>query len=281
MREWEFDVDDRTLRGKRWGSTEGKPVLALHGWLDNCASFDFLAPLLTGVDLLAIDLAGQGRSDHRRHFGAYNIWHDIAEVIAVADQLGWQEFSLLGHSRGAMISTLIAGTFPERVKHLALIESFAPQVIEPEKTPEQMALSIKALLSVRNKDRSAFDSFDDAVKAREKGFLRLDHPDALALAKRGVAERDGKYYWDNDIRLNIPSEVKFTREQARAFTDRITIPISLVIGRDGLSGEFPELNEFIEDTSNLSIHYLEGDHHLHMSNNCQEVAATLNEYFAA
>ena len=30
--------------GKEWGQTDGEPWIALHGWLDNCGSFDKLIP---------------------------------------------------------------------------------------------------------------------------------------------------------------------------------------------------------------------------------------------
>lgn len=280
MREWKFEFGGATIRGKRWGDHGGTPIIALHGWLDNCASFDFLAPLLNNVDILALDLAGQGKSDHRKHAGAYNIWLDILEVIAVTNQLGWKKFALLGHSRGAMISTLIAGTFPERITHLAVIEAFAPQVVEAKEAPQQMALAVQALLEVEGKERSLFDSFDAAVSARERGLLKLCHTDALALAKRGVLEKDGKFSWNNDIKLNAPSEVKLTLEQARAFVERIQPKVELILGEQGMVHEFPLMKNFIEDTESMNVSNIPGGHHLHMSEQAEAIAGILNPYFA-
>ena len=34
------------IRGKVWGPDQGRPVLCLHGWADNCGSFNTLIPLL-------------------------------------------------------------------------------------------------------------------------------------------------------------------------------------------------------------------------------------------
>ena len=58
------------IAAAEWGSAEGKPIIALHGWLDNMASF---YPLITHSDwllennirLITIDLPGHGHSEHR------------------------------------------------------------------------------------------------------------------------------------------------------------------------------------------------------------------------
>ncbi len=281
MQEWKFDVGGFTLRGKRWGEKGGIPVLALHGWLDNAASFDFLAPRLKGVDLVALDLPGQGKSDHRSDFSAYNIWEDIHVILGVIEQLGWKTFGLLGHSRGAMISSLIAGTYPERVTHLAVIESFVPQMIPAEEAPNQLAAAVDGLLKLNGKVRSVFSSFEEAVKARENGFLKLCHADAETLAKRGVVHKEGNYFWANDIKLNVPSEVKFTRAQIDAFVKRITIPVALVVAEDGLVPDFPEVEDIVKNASNVQVSRLPGDHHLHMSQQSEQVAEIFNAYFAS
>ncbi len=281
MKLCEFDLGPVKLAGKRWGNEKGLPVFALHGWLDNCASFDFVAPLMGQLDLITLDLAGQGKSTHRACLSAYNIWQDVAEVIAVANHLGWQEFGLLGHSRGAMISTLIAGTFPDRVRHLALVESFIPQVIPAAEAATQLASAVESILLMQHRPKSTYESFSKAVEAREKGMLQLCHEDALALANRGVEQdSQGRYYWNYDNKLNAPSDVKFTLEQAMSFIDRINVPVSLVVAEQGLMGDFEHVMDLVENTPNIHTHYLPGEHHLHMSHQCQPVAEIFNEYFS-
>ena len=46
------------------GEAQGPKVLALHGWLDNAASFIPLAGQLPHLDLVMLDLPGHGRSAH-------------------------------------------------------------------------------------------------------------------------------------------------------------------------------------------------------------------------
>lgn len=53
------------VSGKWYGSRDEQPMLALHGWLDNCGTFDRLIPLLpTKIPVFSIDLPGHGRSSH-------------------------------------------------------------------------------------------------------------------------------------------------------------------------------------------------------------------------
>ena len=58
-----WNVDGLALKGLAWGDPADAPVLALHGWLDNAASFALLAPQLSGHYVVALDLTGHGQSD--------------------------------------------------------------------------------------------------------------------------------------------------------------------------------------------------------------------------
>ena len=88
-----FDVRGLVLAAKEWGRPGSLPVIALHGWLDNAASFDRLLSHMTDVHVLAIDSAGHGMSDFRSPDSGYDIWQDIADVLAIADR--WDGISLL------------------------------------------------------------------------------------------------------------------------------------------------------------------------------------------
>jgi len=48
-----------------FGNPMETPVLALHGWLDNAASFIPLAQHLNETNLIALDFPGHGKSEHR------------------------------------------------------------------------------------------------------------------------------------------------------------------------------------------------------------------------
>ena len=279
-----FHVAGLKLVARRWGSLTGKPVLALHGWLDNCASFERLAPLLDGLDLVCLDMAGHGHSDHRPHLGAYNIWQDISELFAIADQLQWSNFSLLGHSRGAMVAMLAAGTFPSRIERLLMIEGACPRVALPQDAAQNLADSLRFLSACSQRSPSVYASFAEAVAARENGLFPLLHEDALLLAQHGVQDIGGNggldgYSWLYDPKLMAGSEVKFSLEQVESFVARIQAPTMLVLAKNGALKD-SMIRQWIDDRrEHWRIVEVEGGHHLHMSSHCDVVASLAAAHF--
>ena len=83
-----FQVNGLTLAAKEWGMPGATPVIALHGWLDNANTFDRMLPFMDNLHVIALDLAGHGRSDFRSADSGYEIWHDISDIMTVADAMG-------------------------------------------------------------------------------------------------------------------------------------------------------------------------------------------------
>lgn len=274
-----FTIDGLQVAAQAWGNPEDFPILALHGWLDNSASFFALAPLLNKAYVVAIDMAGHGQTSHRLGAFPYNIWEDVAEIFAVADQLGWKEFALLGHSRGAIIATLAAGTFPERITRLGLIEGLQPEPTREEDTPQQLALSIKSIAAQVAKKRSIYPDLATAIKARERGMFPLSFEAAKALTERGVQKVEAGYHWSTDQRLLAPSAVKLLPEQIAAFIERISCPITLILASEGLPKLYPSFESTLTKYPKINTFRLPGSHHLHMEQEVASVAAILNSFF--
>ena len=275
-----FQVGALSLFARRYGERGGQPVIALHGWMDNCASFEQLAEKLKGCDLLCLDCAGHGLSDHRPHLGAYNIWQDVAEVFAVADQLGWQQFTLLGHSRGAICSFLAAGTLPERISKLVLIEGFYPPVSTEDACAENLSAAVMSLLATEGRKKRYYSDFQGAVVARMQGLVPVCDADARALAKHGTVASENGYYWRNDHRLSVGSEVRLTLAQVRSFQKRITAKTLVIIANQGLLTANPKLIAAIEAFDLATVRYLDGDHHLHMHGSAEHVARYIQNFLS-
>ena len=278
--EHRFDVDGMTLAAQAWGDPKGKPVLALHGWLDNSASFARLAPQLRDTYLVSLDLAGHGHSDHRCGSGPYNIWEDVEDLFAVADQLGWEQFSLLGHSRGGIIGMLAAGTVPQRISQLAVIEGLWPERPRPEDAPEQLAHSIVKTRALARRPMTLYPSIDAAVQARQSGMFPLSPQAARALTERGLKAEDGGYRWSSDQRLLAPSAVHLTEAHLRAFLNRCRCDFLLLLGEGGVPEFFSHYREALTlFPPQLQLAILPGGHHLHMEAEAPQVAAQLNAFF--
>ena len=181
-----FESNGVQLEAKEWGVPSGTPVIALHGWLDNANSFDQMLPHLTDMHVIAVDMAGHSQSGDRSEDSGYDIWQDIADVLAIAEQMGWSRVALLGHSRGAIVAALVAGTFPDLVSQCLLIDSYFPIPHKPANAASQLAKAITDRKRFKTIKPSAFNSFDDAVKARVNGFVPLQKEAAIILANRGV-----------------------------------------------------------------------------------------------
>ena len=123
MRDFDIDIPLGRISGLRSGESDAPKVLALHGWLDNAASFVPLSSHLHGIDLVAIDQPGHGRSAHLPPGTDYSFVGAMNAVLDVADALGWERFALLGHSMGAGIASMLAASCPQRIERLVAIEA--------------------------------------------------------------------------------------------------------------------------------------------------------------
>ncbi len=263
-RDRSFELPAYELCAREWGRAGGMPVIALHGWLDNAGSFDFLAPLLSDCHLIVPDLAGHGRSGWRSPDSSYAIWQDVADVIDVADAMGWERFALLGHSRGAAIAMLTASAFPERATHLVMIEGGIPFQSEPEEAPETLAKSVAERARVAARTGRMFSSYDEAVQERTSGLSRVSMPAARKLAERSLQEVSGGWRWRVDPRLKGTSELKLTPAQIEAFVMRVRAPSMIVFAEDSPFSNWPIYRRMVPLFANRLELRLPGGHHLHM-----------------
>ncbi len=273
FKSWCFEVNGRKLAAMEWGDPDGEPVLALHGWLDNAASFTQLAPSLPQVRLIAIDLPGHGESDHRPEGTPYYIWDNIADVLAVADQLGLKRFSVLGHSMGATIAMLLAGSFAPRVKLLFLIEGLAPLVYASEELPELMAAALNKRARMGRRSPKPYVKFDQAVQARMQGRWPVSRQAATWLVERGLEQCEGGWCWRSDQALLLPSVVRLNEAQVEAFLVRISAPVLLVLGDQGI--ESTRMKRQMALLPDAQLHVLAGNHHLHLEADAAAEIATL------
>lgn len=272
FRERTLEFDGKTVAARQWGAEDGEPVIALHGWLDNCASFDRLAPQLGDLNLVAVDMAGHGRSYHRSRDANYNIWEEVEDVLGMAHALGWRQFSLLAHSRGAVAAMLTAGTFPDRVKRLALIDGLVPPPAEDAEAPDILAKAVAQRARYGARKPRQFDSLADAVEARKNGMFVLSDDAARRLVERGTVAVGEGVRWSNDPRLMATSTAKLNNAQVQAFLERALMPVRLVLAENGIANMIQRLRPVLKNHDNIAVRELPGGHHLHMEEGAEAIA---------
>lgn len=274
----EWQVNGLTLKGLSWGEPNEKPLLALHGWLDNAASFAQLAPHLSGYYVVAPDLTGHGLSARRSPDASYQIWDDLPEICGVLDALGWDFFDLIGHSRGAIIATLLASTYPERVRHLVLLDAVIPQPIEEDAFPEQMRKALKDKVHFLSRENTVFPDLQDAVASRVRRGLSEDA--AKLLVERNLRACPGGMTWTTDPRLHGASAVKLTKGQIKAVLNALHMPTLWLLAENSAT-HGSELIEYVrQNINNLALQTIAGGHHFHMESGATVVAHHVDRFLS-
>lgn len=274
------DFDLRIPLGRITGlrsEGEGTRVIALHGWLDNAASFVPLAPHLPGVQLVAPDLPGHGASAHLAPGAEYTSGVAVNAVLDIADALGWETFSLLGHSMGAGIASLVAASVPERVQRLVVIEALGGLAETVERTADRWREAIAAARALPGKKLRVFSDLAAPVRARMQAN-QLSEPAARLLVERGVREVDGGYVWSSDPRLTLPTPQRLSEPQLARLVAGITCPTTVVYA-DPPQAYFPEplRTQRAQLLPNGRLHVIAGTHHLHMEDPAA-VAAVIGDF---
>lgn len=276
------------LAAQAWGNKDGRPVLALHGWLDSSASFATLAPLLpSSLRLVALDLAGHGHSAHRP-LGSYEFVQWIPDVFAVAECLGWREFALLGHSLGAAVAICAAGTLPERITRVALLDGLGPLTQKEDETPGRLAGAIRArLLQQRPRDRTeptgpraTYPNLDAMCERLMQAVAGLDAAAARVLVQRSAETIDGGYRWRYDPRLRQRSLLRLTEPQVHAFMATVRSPTLLVRARQGWPFDRELIAARRASLRHSQLLEIDGPHHVHLVNP-ETVAPALTDFLMA
>lgn len=272
-----IDLPNLNLKALAWGPEDGYPILALHGWLDNAASFVPIAPYLNDFRLIALDLPGHGHSDHRPA-GAYFHFYDYApDVMAVIDHLGWKTCALLGHSMGGGISSTLAGIFPERIRALGLIDALGPLAISEQQLPELMRKSIEEYSTRMNKKLTVYPDKETAVLARLTAS-KMNSESAKLIVHRGLKSHEDGFVWRTDPRLLIKPLIMLSETQIAEFLKKITCKTCLLRPSPGWPIDEKIFTSRIGYLQDIEVHRIDGDHHVHMDKP-EEIGKLLKEFY--
>lgn len=174
MEELELDVGGgMRFRARAAGPADGRLVLLLHGFPQTSMSWAATMASLgeAGYRAVAFDQRGYSagaRPEGVEHYGLDSL---VADVMAVADELGGHRFDLVGHDWGGAIAWHVAGRHADRVRTLAVAS-----------TPHPLAFgaALRGELGGDQKEKSGYVELFRS-EAAEEFFLGND-----AAALRGL-----------------------------------------------------------------------------------------------
>ncbi|KAF7495145.1 putative serine hydrolase [Sarcoptes scabiei] len=296
QKEFEMEVPFGTIRGKIWHHPDRtvdnctERIIALHGWQDNCGTFDALLPLLSDdLYVVAIDFSGHGLSSHLPAGCSYNDTVFVIEIERIVQYLSWKDlqFSFLGHSMGAAIAMFYACLYPKSVKKLIALDMIKPLTFPSEmlaeKTREgiQQFLQLEAKTSINNclaiNDLSNVPLYDyneamSRLIASHSIFGKITEEGAKLLMKRGLKQSPNhldKFYFTRDNRLKAILFLRMDFEALMHYFNELSCELLIIKAQNGLKLDSDEISDrYIElyrtKCPRFDIITVPGGHHVHL-----------------
>src|SRR5215217_5636671 len=115
------------------GPPGGRPAILLHGFPEFWYGWRHqLGPLAAaGLRVVAPDQRGYNLSDKPQGLQSYTLDRLAGDVVALADALGCDRVSLVGHDWGGLVAWWTAARHGKRVERLAILNAPHPQAFGP------------------------------------------------------------------------------------------------------------------------------------------------------
>ncbi|MSP37759.1 MAG: alpha/beta hydrolase [Deltaproteobacteria bacterium] len=230
-----FTHDGLKLHYWEWGDPKEETYVFVHGVRDQGRSWDhFLDELIRrGVPIkhaVALDLRGHGDSEWPSTSRGYAHEDFLTDLAGLAKHLDKESVTIIGHSLGGSMCLLYAGTFPEKVKRMVLLESLGPFARADDEVPNIMA----ERLNGRDYVEIPFphETLQAAAKAIQKTFPLIPDKAALHMAQHGTNTNGGRFRWKHDPILRYRTTTAMSEGQIEAFIRRLTCPILFVYGTE-------------------------------------------------
>lgn len=263
------------------GVSEGMPVIALHGWLDNAASFKPLSEFMElELPFYAIDLAGHGLSEHRSADASYQLFENVVDLGAIISQVAGvdQQVVLVGHSMGGIICSLYAASCPERVAGTVLLDSLGPITDEAVSVLPQLQKAMNRITQFKSSRLVVYPSKALAARVRTGGIGKIGIDAAKILVDRGLKEVEEGFVWASDPRLLEPSMVRLSEAQVEAIFQGIVSPVMLICGSEGFFSDRKALEKRLAYIHTLERHTVAGGHHFHMEGDVERSAKLIGSF---
>ena len=262
--EFEIPLEYGVLRGIEFNPGAQRKALAVHGWLDNAASFIPLSKYLPDINLISVDLPGHGFSDHRPKGVNYHLVDYALDVAELIHHLNWKDFDLIGHSLGTGIGCLVASMM-SCVGRLYLIDGLGPVTGQRDQTVDRLQRAHTFRLAKGKKPSRQHKNIESAVESRLM-VTKMKQASARLIIERNLIHQGTGYSWRTDSRVRLPSPVYMAEDQVELYLRSIESPVKGLRASNGILHKLSSTKDRLDYFQNFSIKDMVGDHHLHMDN---------------
>lgn len=151
-------------------------VFAVHGWFADRSAYAAVLPDLdrTAFTYALVDLRGYGGAKDAA--GAYTTAEAALDLVELADRLGWERFSVVGHSMGGAVGQRLLSVAPHRLRRLVGVSPVPASGLALP--PEQYALFADAAHTPGNRR-----AIIDLTTGGDRPAAWLDRMVARSLAR--------------------------------------------------------------------------------------------------
>lgn len=262
---------------------QGRPLLLLHGHPQTHVIWHQVAQQLAKTHTVVMtDLRGYGDSDkplgNMDHLN-YSKRVMSQDQVAVMQQLGFDEFDVLAHDRGARVAHRMALDYPAAVRRLILLD-IAPTLAMYEQTTQQFARSywhwfflIQPSPMPERLIQADPEAYVKEVMGRRSSGLTPFDPRALAEYMRCLSLPGAAHGLCEDYRAS--ASIDLLHDQQDLGQGKILQqPLLVLWGEQGVVHQcFDTLNEWRKVAMNVQGHSLPCGHYI-----AEEAAELLLQY---
>lgn len=163
--------------------------------------------------------------------GYYHFFDYLADVDDLVPRVARKRLVVVGHSMGGSVASHWAGTRPDRIAALALLEGLGPPDQPTDGLAARTAQWIDTWKTARGKSKPMPSIADAAARLRKHDHL-LREDLALRLAEAGTRNTDDGFVWKHDPLHLTMGPYPFRRDNAEQYWRRITCPVLVVDGEE-------------------------------------------------
>ena len=233
---YSLDVRGLSIHWVEWGQRgRQQPVILVHGFRDHCRTWDFFVAELLAAQpdlwVVAPDCRGHGDSGWVGAGGYYHFFDYLLDIDFLVRHLAAPIVQLVGHSMGGTIACLYAGTCPERVSKLALVEGVGPPGMSFPDAPRRAVRWLTEIPDVG--EGAGYANLGEAADRLRRSYPRLTEERARHLAYHGMRRTEtGAWQWKFDPLHRTTSPQPFYLEQFREFLRRVACPTVVIQGAE-------------------------------------------------